>query len=141
MDKRTTTDLEQALSACACFQDYLTEHPAVSESKSVSQQLLALMEARGIHRAELITKSGINDIYVHQILSGKRHPSRNKLLCLAFAMELQADQVQQLLKGCGYPPLYARHRRDSAILYGFYHNLSLLAVNEQLYELGEPLLG
>ena len=141
MAEHTTTDLEQALSACNSFRDYLQEHPAVADAESVSQQLLALMEQQHIQRAELITRSGINDIYVHQILSGKRHPSRNKLLCLVFAMNLSADQAQMLLKRCGYAPLYAKLRRDSAILHGLYHNLPLLTVNEQLYELGEPLLG
>lgn len=141
MGEHTTTDLEQALSASHSFRDYLQDHPSVSNSESVSQQLLALMDQQKIQRAELITRSGINDIYVHQILSGKRHPSRNKLLCLAFALKLDAEQVQTLLKRCGYAPLYAKLRRDSAILHGFYHSLPLLAVNEQLYELGEPLLG
>jgi len=141
MGEYTTTNLEQALSTSHSFREYLQENPQVTDAESVSQRLLTLMEQQNIQRAELITRSGINDIYVHQILSGKRHPSRNKLLCLAFAMKLDADQVQSLLKSCGYAPLYAKLRRDSAILHGFYHNLTLLAVNEQLYELGESLLG
>ena len=141
MGEHTTTDLEQALSASHSVREYLQEHPTVTDTESVSQHLLTLMERQNVQRAELITRSGINDIYVHQILSGKRHPSRDKVLCLAFAMRLNAEDVQTLLKRCGYAPLYAKLRRDSAILHGFYHNLPLLTVNEQLYELGEPLLG
>ena len=53
---------------------------------------------------------------------------------------VEAEQVQDLLKRCGYAPLYAKNRRDSVILYGFYHKQPLFAVNEALYELDEPLL-
>ena len=140
MQEKTTTQLEQELSSCASFHEYLSQNPCVTSNQDVSQLLSKLQQEKGLQRAELIARSGVNDIYVHQILSGKRHPSRNKLLCLAIAMELEAEQVQDLLKRCGYAPLYAKNRRDSVILYGFYHKQPLFAVNEALYELGEPLL-
>lgn len=140
MQGKTTTELQRELSACASLSDFLQANPCVTETCSVSDLLRQLLEERRLTRAEVIARSGINDIYVHQILSGKRHPSRDKLLCLAFALELDAAQVQDLLKRCGYAPLYAKNRRDSAILYGFYHSLTLYTVNESLYEIGEELL-
>ena len=140
MQDKTTTQLEQELSSCASFHEYLSQNPCVTSGQDVSQLLTSLLQEKGLPRAELIARSGVNDIYVHQILSGKRHPSRNKLLCLAIALELGAEQVQELLKKCGYAPLYAKNRRDSVILYGLYHQQPLLAINDALYELGEPLL-
>lgn len=140
MHNKKTSDLEQELSACADLKKYLDQNTFRAESHTVSQQLVELMEQKGIARSQLITRSGLNDIYVHQILSGHRRPSRDKLLCLALGLELDAEQVQSLLKGCGYAPLYAKNRRDSIVLHGFLHTESLFHINENLYNLGEPLL-
>lgn len=79
-------------------------------------------------------------IEAHQILSGKRRPSRDKLLCLCFGLKLDSEQVQDLLRDCGYAVLYAKNRRDSIILFAFYRGMSLLELNEKLYEEGEALL-
>ena len=140
MHNKKTSDLERELSACADLKKYLDQNTFRAESCTVSQQLTELMEQKSIPRSLLITRSGLNDIYVYQILSGHRRPSRDKLLCLAIGLELDAEQVQTLLKCCGYAPLYAKNRRDSIVLHGFHHTLSLLNINETLYNLGEPLL-
>lgn len=107
---------------------------------SVLEQLQHYLGEKNLSRSEVIARSGLNDIYAHQILSGKRRPSRDKLLCLCFGLELNARQVQTLLRNCGYAELYARNRRDSIILFALFKGLNLLDLNEKLYESGEPLL-
>ena len=55
-------------------------------------------------------------------------------------MEATYEEVQLLLKQTSYPPLYARNKRDSVIIYGFSHNLSVLDINELLYDLDLTLI-
>ena len=74
------------------------------------------------------------------ITTGKRRPSRNKLLCLFFGMGLDAEAVQYVLKHCGYPPLYLKNRRDSVILFALQNGFTLLQANEILFEHGEAVL-
>lgn len=141
MQEKTTKELEHELSGCASLQNYLTENETcVIKERELSEMLTQLMEEKNLRRTDLIRNSGLNDIYVHQIISGKRRPSRNKLLCLCFAMELEVSAVQEILKYCGYPPLYVKNRRDSVIYYGLENGLSLLQVNEMLFEQGEAVL-
>lgn len=140
MGNRETADLERELSGCADLQQYLDRNTTRSDDQRVARSLAELMEQRGISRSALITGCGLNDIYVHQILSGYRRPSRDKLLCLALGLGLSAEQVQQLLKSCGYASLYARDHRDSIILFGFYHGKNINEINDQLYEQQEPIL-
>ena len=105
------------------------------------EELNRIMREKDLHRTDIIAKSSLNDIYVHQIMSGKRHPSREKLLCLFFGMELDAETAQRVLKSCGYPPLYARKRRDAAVLYAMGKGMTLLQCNEALVGIGEEPLG
>ena len=108
--------------------------------QSVSELLKTFMDEKGLSRTQVIAASGMNDIYGHQIFSGKRRPSRDKLLCLCFGMQLSAEKVQTLLRDCGYVPLYVKKRRDSIILYALLKEMTLIELNELLYEENEDLL-
>ena len=141
MQQKSTGELERELSCCASLDQYLTENDGcVIRERALSEALEQIMQKKELRRADIIKNSGLNDIYVHQILAGKRHPSRNKLLCLLFGMGLDCDNAQQILKQCGYPPLYAKNLRDSIILHALQNGRSLLEVNETLFEHGEPML-
>ena len=75
--------------------------------------------------------------YGYQLFNGTRRPTRDFLLRLALLMKLREDEAQRLLKVAGRPPLYARSRRDAAVLYGLTHNLTMEATQELLAQLGE----
>lgn len=140
MQVRNTKDLEQDLATCAQVEQYLDENADQMLDHSVAEYLTRLLKERGLKRADVISASGLNDIYTHQIFSGKRTPSRDKLLCLCFGMKLTTEETQILLKQCGYPTLYAKKRRDSVIMHSLLHKRSLMQCNEELYNIGEALL-
>ena len=96
MQERSTKELEKELSACDEISDFLTQNQEHMQESSVSEQLRYYMEKQSLSRSDVIARSGLNDIYAHQILSGKRRPSRDKLLCLCFGLNLDAAQVQDL---------------------------------------------
>ena len=140
MQGRNTNDLEQALASCTQLHSFLDENEASMPEQSVSELLALRMEEKGLSRTDVIAGSGLNDIYAHQIFSGKRTPSRNKLLCLCFGLRLNAEETQHLLRACGHSALYVKKRRDSIIMYALMHNMTLLQCNELLYEEKEDLL-
>lgn len=98
------------------------------------------MNSKQISKSDIIHRSGLERKYTYEILSGKKNPSRDKVLAICFAVPLSADETQQLLKSTGYPTLYARIERDSIILFALEHNLSLTDANELLYEMNYLLL-
>ena len=83
----------------------------------------------------------MSEVYAYQIFSGLRIPDRKKLLCIAIAMKLSLDDVQTLLKCAGYAVLYVKIPFDSIILYGICKKLSVVEINEILYEYGIEILG
>ena len=106
--------------------------PARPASPDLSELLHLELEKSGLTRAELLRRSNLNPIYGYQILSGKRRPSRETLLCLCFGLGLCADETQNLLLHAGYAQLYIRNPRDSILFFALNNGLSLLACNQQL---------
>ncbi len=62
--------------------------------------------------------------YGYQLFNGTRRPTRDVLLTLAIQLGLSEAETQRLLKLAGRPVLYARNRRDAAVLYCLSHKLS-----------------
>lgn len=110
-------------------------------SASLSQSLEQLLQDKHISKSKCIEASGLDRTYAYQIFSGLKAPSREKVLALCLGMNLTLEEVQTFLKQNRYPPLYPRAEQDCAVIYAFQHCLSVMEVNELLYEMKLPLLG
>lgn len=86
---------------------------------------------------DVVVQCNMDRSYAYQLFNGTRRPSRDFLLRLALLLKLGEDEAQRLLKIAGRQPLYARSRRDAAVLYGLTHNLTADATQDLLAELGE----
>lgn len=95
--------------------------------------LTRLYETKDLTKAELARRSGISEVYLHQVFSGRRSPSRNRLLCLCFGLRVDMEEAQTLLQAGHYAPLYPRDRRDAILIYGLSHGLTLAEVNDALF--------
>ena len=82
----------------------------------------------------------MSEVYLHQVFSGRRNPSRDRLLCLCIGMEVSLEETQQLLKQAAYAPLYPKQRREAIIAYGISHGMTLQQVNDKLFAEGEKTL-
>lgn len=134
--KKSTQELLDILKNTPSFSDYTEQEEPELVQVSVSDYLNQLIHTKNQDLPSLIRKSGLDRTYCYQIIDGRKRPSRDKVLALCFAMDLSFTEVQQLLKATGYPILYARMERDSAIIFSLQRNCALSDVNELLYELG-----
>lgn len=99
------------------------------------------MQRKGLQKSQVIKNAELSEVYGYQIFSGVRVPERRKLLCLAVSMRLNIKETQQLLKCAGYSQLYAKLPFDSVVLYGLCKALSVVQINELLYEYELETLG
>ena len=60
------------------------------------------MKQKKLKRSQVAKASGLERSYVFQIFKGQKNPSRNKLIAIAFGMQLTAKETQRLLKIAGY---------------------------------------
>lgn len=139
--KKTTGELLELLKKSPAAASYM-EHAAddLIHQIPLSIYLTNLIEEKAMEKSRLIRLSGLDRGYVYDILAGKKNPSRDKVLALCFAMSLSAEDTQQLLKSTGYAPLYVRLERDSIILFGLEHGISLMETNELLFEMNYDVL-
>lgn len=138
MQAKSTSELEWELSGCADLHGYLKQNAPALHAPELLHQAI---ETHGLSRAELLRRSNLNPVYGYQILSGRRRPSRDSLLCLCFGLGLRADETQQLLLHAGYAQLYVRDPRDSILFYALESGMSLVACNQQLDAHGSAVLG
>lgn len=141
MQEKSTSALEQELHGCANLQGYLKTNQSALRLSSLSALLQQALVECGLTRAKVARRSGLNNIYVYQLFSGHRHPSRDSLLCLCFGLGLDAARTQTLLHHSGYGQLYVRNPRDCIIYYALDKGMSILEANQQLDELHQSLLG
>lgn len=140
--RKSTDELMNILRSKRSIDEYFDENDNEIFFGTLSEQVNFYIARKGLTKAEVVRRSGLNRGYCYEILSGKKtkNISRDKVILLCFGLELSVDEAQQLLKKCGYAPLYARDTRDSIIIFCIENSISVINTNIKLgdYNL-EPL--
>lgn len=139
MKEKTTDDLKRELMNAADIDTYIKENQALFVDKTVIELLGELYQRKSVPKAALAKQAGMSEVYVHQVFSGRRTPSRDRLLCLCIGLEATLEETQRLLKQAIYAQLYPANKRD-AIIHGIIHRTSLSAINDKLFAEGEKTL-
>ena len=134
--RKSTGDLEKDMEKAESISAFLKENREEMFNPEIARQLMDMIKAKKIKKAVLARKAGMSDIYLFQILNGKRVPSRNRLLSLCLGLELTLDETQVLLKRGGYAGLYIRNRRDAVIMYALNNRWDIHQLNDSLFEAG-----
>jgi transcriptional regulator with XRE-family HTH domain len=141
MKYKSTAELGHEIKAATKIEDFLTVNKGQMTACSLPEHLTALLEQKGLSRAEVVRGSLLDKAYVYQIFSGDKVPSRDKLIALAFGLRLTGDEAQKMLKVSGNRELYSRDERDALILFALHRNQSIFDVNELLTVHGHKTLG
>ena len=137
---KDTNNLRQELMETATLDQFLSENQDNFNRDSICELLNRLFQKRRISKATLAKQSGMSEVYLHQVFSGRRNPSRNRLLCLCFGLNESLEETKELLKQCGFAQLYPKDRRDAIILYGILNGMDLFGVNDKLFAENEETL-
>lgn len=140
METKSTTDLKNSLLTAPDLDRFLDENAESFRQTDLSQLLNSLLTRRHLSKATLARRSGMSSVYLHQIFSGRRSPSRNRILCLCLGLEASVEEAQLMLKHSGLGLLYFKDRRDAIIAYGLMHHQTLFEVNDKLFCEGEETL-
>ena len=140
MMEKSTGDLQRGLMEEPDLNTYLKKNRPYFFDGQLTQLLTELYRRRHISKAALSRNAGMSEVYLHQVFSGRRVPSRDRLLCLCIAMGTTLEETQQLLLRTAYAQLYPRLRRDAVISHGLVHGKTLGEINEALMAAGERTL-
>ena len=131
---RTTDELIHEIQESTDIVGYFEHNRQELHLNSFQECLESWLKLKQLTRAQVVRRSNLNKAYVYQIFSGRKYPSRDKVISLAFGLGLDASETQTFLKQAGYRELYPRDPRDALLLFAFGKGMTLLDANELLYD-------
>ena len=122
MKRKNTDQLLKELMDSNDLSRVLSDNSACFREGDLPHGLQMLFDQQDMSKSALAKASGISEVYLHQVFSGRRTPSRDRLLCLCIGL------------------LYARDKRDAVLLFGLSHSLTLPEINDALFTAGAETL-
>lgn len=135
---KQTDELLKELDNTSDINQYLSTNRDELIEQNVAKYLNELLEKKeNLTKSKFIKSTSLSESYIYDIFRGeKSNPSRNKLLQIAFAMSLDLETTQKLLKIAKVGILYPRIKRDSIIIFALNKNLDFFEC-ENLLEQAE----
>ena len=138
--KKSTTELFTELKEDKNIKGYLDRNQD-EFMVPLHEYLTNLLTEKNLLKKDVVRESGLNREYVYHLFAGtKENPSRQKVLAIGIAMELNLEEMQYLLKHAKLNILYPRNQWDSVIISAIEQHLNVMETNELLHQLGETLL-
>ncbi|MBQ7706847.1 MAG: helix-turn-helix transcriptional regulator [Lachnospiraceae bacterium] len=144
MDKSksySTIELWAKLFQAPTVNSYLSENDSFINQITFSEYITKLCESKGEKAEKIIKRSNIDTSFGHRLFSGKRNPSRDTVLQLAFGFGMSVDETQQLLKISRHTPLHPKVKRDAVIAFFLNDHKPLEELQIALYDNKLPILG
>lgn len=132
-NNKTTQELLKQLSNKETdFAEFVSRAENSFIKKDLNDTWQKLIKKSKLSKSDIINKSDIGYTYFYDILRGEKCPSRDKIVRLILAMQLELDDCQKALELYNWAPLYAKDKRDSAMIYAINNKLSVWSLDELL---------
>ena len=140
MKSPNTDELNTELSQAQSLEQFLEKNQDCFQIQELIPALESMLREKNLTKSTVARQAGMSEVYLHQIFSGRRNPSRTRLICICIGMEASLDETQELLRLSGQATLYPKVRRDAIIMYGILHKMELFAINDLLFDADENTL-
>lgn len=113
---------------------------------SIQHYLNNIREYKKLTKKEIAQKSNYKEKYLEGVFTiannkSKRNPSRDCIIGLSFAFDLNVVETCYLLKTAGYNELYLRNRRDLIIAKCLLEQVDVKDTNKNLNKYDESIIG
>lgn len=137
---KNTAEMENEILQADNIYDVISANKDSFCTGNISGYIKDILNKKGIKASKAVRGSGLDRCYGHQIISGTKIPSRDKLIALSFGMGLSLDETNELLKISCNRPLYARDERDAVIIFALANGKNIDNANELLYDKGYKII-
>jgi len=137
---KSTDQLTNEIISSKNIKKYVEENKKEFIKKDFHILLMDLIISKKLEYKDIIKNGNFNRVYFYHLLSGKRTPSRNKIIQLAFGMNLNFEETQNLLKSSKVKELYSKIKRDAIIMYALSKNMTIVETDLLLDEEGEEAI-
>jgi predicted transcriptional regulator len=132
--KPTTEFLNNRILASKDIKNFLNDNEKGLDHKTFGVFLAQLIEDKNVSKTDIFESAQINDTTGYHILNGRRLPSRDKVIKLSVALGLNLDKTNRLLRKAKHGELYVKDKRDAITIYSINNGVSLMKLNELLYD-------
>ncbi len=140
-DKIDTQKLEQKLKEAKTLTEFLEISDQHLKNFPKCHEIIEQYRVKKkIGKAKVIRKAHIQKTHGYDVFKGKIKPSRDKLICLIYGLEMSVADAQFLLQCSGFSPLNPKCKRDGTFRYGLDNKLDLIRINIILDQQGLELL-
>lgn len=136
-----TSDFLRRLFKSPDLKTFIQSHADEMELPPFHVYISNMCKTNGRVPEQIIKRAGIERTYGHQLFNGTRNPSRDKVIQIAFGLELDVEGTQKLLRIAQANSLYPKIKRDAAILYCIENRKDVLETQSMLQSLDLTLLG
>ena len=137
--KKSTQELLSLIQNTDNIEFYLKENESELRYLSLDDYLQHLLKEKHMKISDVMNRSQQSD-YVYKVFKNQRKASRDILIAIALGMECKLDEAQTMLRIASQARLDPRKQRDAVFLYALLHHLSVVEVNEILYDMGVSVL-
>ena len=129
-------ELEEQIKCSDSFEKFWKKHKDHIVDLPLSEYLNRLRKEKKLKRSEVVVRTGLDRGYVYEIFAGKKKPSRDKLITIAFGMKLSEEETQEMLRLSGHRELWPKDERDALLLFAIQRGMSLDEVHTELEHYG-----
>ena len=97
LKEKSTDEMWNEIKSADDYESFAANNTEMFTSADISECLNALLKEKGIPLKEAVKQSCIERTYAYHIFSGKKIPSRDKLISIAFGMKLTLYETQTLM--------------------------------------------
>ena len=137
---KNTDELQQALMDTPDLNRFLQENESSFKNRDLTRMLNDLLQKKGMSKAELAKHAATSEVYLYQLTTGRRMPSRNRMLCICLGLNATLEETQFILQQSGFATLYPANRRDAIIIHAIVHGQNLFELNDCLFNSNEETL-
>jgi hypothetical protein len=138
----STTDLLKRLFKTSSLNRFINYcENALDKIPPFHEYINGLCLEKKVPPEHIIKKADIARTYGHQLFTGVRKPTRDRVIQLAFGFEMDYKQTQYMLFITRKSTLHPKIKRDAIIIYAIKNGYDINAVQSALHELSLPLLG
>lgn len=133
----TTSQLLSIIKKSGSFAEVTEAYHDKEDVPVFCHYLYKIMEKHQKTPKDIISSSRIERSYFYHILSGQKTPGRNIILRISLCMSATLAETNQLLRLSNQGILYAKVRRDAAIIFAIEKKYTMQQTNEFLQSIGE----
>jgi DNA-binding phage protein len=137
---KNTDELDFELKNAYDIHGYVVENRDEFSEKRLIEMLGALVARSGKTKATISHDAWISEPYLYDILSGKKQPSRNSVIKLAFGLALDVATTERLLMLAGYRGFYVRQKRDALLKHALQNRMPAAEADALLIQYGFALI-